>query len=123
MQEYEVLSLCGLRIDGRKRDELRTLRHRFGTCGSSSSSSSSGSRSSGGGMSSVGSGQSDGWVYFEQGLNKVAVMVHGPQECRNKAKLDTLEEGKVCSLLGSFFCANRSQLCVCNLFAILLLKL
>jgi ribonuclease PH len=34
-------------------------------------------------------------VYFEQGLNKVAVMVHGPQECRNKAKLDTLEEGKV----------------------------
>jgi ribonuclease PH len=87
MQEYEVLSLCGLRIDGRKRDELRTLRHRFGTCGSSSSG--------GGGISAVGSGESDGWVYFEQGLNKVAVMVHGPQECRNKAKLDTLEEGKV----------------------------
>lgn len=85
MQNYEILSLAGLRIDGRKHDELRLLRHRFGSCNSSDGPIGT----------TIGMGMSDGWVYLEQGLNKVLVMVHGPQEPRKRSNTDQLGENKV----------------------------
>lgn len=57
MQNAEILALAGLRVDGRRAEDLRTIRYKFGVVP-----------------------LSDGSVYFEQGLNKVLVMVHGPQE-------------------------------------------
>lgn len=57
MQHAEILALAGLRIDGRRQDEIRTLCHQYGV-----------------------SPEADGSVYFEQGLNKIMVCVHGPQE-------------------------------------------
>ena len=32
MQSNEVLSMAGMRADGRRFDELRRMRHRFGSC-------------------------------------------------------------------------------------------
>ena len=57
MQHAEILALAGLRVDGRRQDEMRTLRHQYGV-----------------------SPEADGSVYFEQGLNKIMACVHGPQE-------------------------------------------
>ena len=57
MQHAEILSLAGLRVDGRRPDELRTLRHSFGV-----------------------NPEADGSVFYEQGLNKLIVNVHGPHE-------------------------------------------
>eukprot|EP01039_Chlorochromonas_danica_P003182 gene3182-3484_t len=61
MQNQEILSLAGLRIDGRRHDELRRLQHRIGLVA-----------------------HADGSAYMEQGLNKVLVAVLGPQEPRKK---------------------------------------
>lgn len=64
MQHAEILALAGLRIDGRKPTDVRKLHHKIGV---------------------VSGTAADGSVYFEQGLNKVLVMVHGPQEPLNRS--------------------------------------
>mmetsp|Transcript_7581 Transcript_7581/g.12592 ORF Transcript_7581/g.12592 Transcript_7581/m.12592 type:complete len:279 (+) Transcript_7581:444-1280(+) len=57
MQNLDILSFGGLRLDGRRSQDLRSIQHNFSCV--------------------VGA---DGSVYLEQGLNKVTVAVHGPQE-------------------------------------------
>ena len=57
MQHAEILALAGLRVDGRREDDVRTVRFTLGVAS-----------------------QADGSVYLEQGLNKVLVLVHGPHE-------------------------------------------
>jgi exosome complex component RRP41 len=57
MQHAEILALAGLRVDGRRPEELRSIRHRMGV-----------------------TPHADGSIYYEQGLNKILVNVHGPQE-------------------------------------------
>lgn len=60
MQNAEILALAGLRVDGRRENEIRSIKYKFGVIP-----------------------MADGSVYFEQGLNKVLVIVHGPQESHN----------------------------------------
>jgi len=60
MQHAEILALAGLRVDGRREDDLRTISFRFNPITNA-----------------------DGSVYYEQGLNKILVIVHGPQEQGN----------------------------------------
>jgi exosome complex component RRP41 len=62
MQNYEILALAGLRIDGRRSNELRKLQHRFGLVPNA-----------------------DGSAYIEQGLNKVLVVVLGPHEPKKRS--------------------------------------
>ena len=57
MRNAEILAITGLRVDGRRPTELRCLRHKLNVLPSA-----------------------DGSCYFEQGLNKVLVVVHGPHE-------------------------------------------
>ena len=71
MQNTDILALAGLRIDGRRPEDLRTIRHRLAVAETA-----------------------DGSAYLEQGLNKVMVMVHGPQE--PKRKLNDHSVDKVC---------------------------
>jgi exosome complex component RRP41 len=66
MQNSEILALAGLRVDGRRPDEVRSMRHQFGV-----------------------SPEADGSVYFEQGLNKVMVNVHGPREPSKRPEDET----------------------------------
>jgi len=57
MQHSDILALAGLRVDGRRPGEIRTITHKLGV-----------------------TQKADGSVYYEQGLNKVIASVHGPQE-------------------------------------------
>ena len=57
MQHAEILALAGLRVDGRRENDVRSVKFRYNVVP-----------------------LADGSVYYEQGLNKVLVMVHGPQE-------------------------------------------
>ncbi len=59
MAGYELLSDHGLRLDGRRAEELRRLRCRVGIFG-----------------------QADGSAYLEQGNTKVLAAVYGPHEIR-----------------------------------------
>lgn len=61
MQNVDILALAGLRIDGRRVDDLRSLKHKLAVVKTA-----------------------DGSAYLEQGLNKILVMVHGPQEPKRK---------------------------------------
>jgi exosome complex component RRP41 len=61
MQNADILALAGLRIDGRKPTDLRTMKHNINFVPTA-----------------------DGSVYLEQGLNKVVVLVHGPHEPAKK---------------------------------------
>ena len=56
MQNAEILALGGLRVDGRRENDIRFIKYKFGVVP-----------------------LADGSVYFEQGLNKVLIIVHGPQ--------------------------------------------
>ncbi|RYH07335.1 hypothetical protein EON65_41875 [archaeon] len=62
MQNLEILALAGLRIDGRKANEIRHIEHRIGV------------------LQGV-----DGSAYLEHGLNKVIVSIQGPQEPKKKS--------------------------------------
>lgn len=73
MQNYDILALAGLRIDGRRSDDLRLINHKIGFIQSA-----------------------DGSAYLEQGLNKVLVMVHGPQEPKKKQNDQYSENVYVC---------------------------
>lgn len=59
MSGYELLSDQGLRLDGRKPDELRQIKTRLGVYG-----------------------QADGSAYIEQGNTKVLAAVYGPHDMR-----------------------------------------
>ena len=75
MQHSEILALAGLRVDGRREDDLRTIGFEFNAIA-----------------------QADGSVYYEQGLNKILVIVHGPQESRaggDSASSGPLERGRL----------------------------
>jgi exosome complex component RRP41 len=61
MQNYDIIDLAGLRIDGRKSDELRNLKHRIGVID-----------------------YADGSAYLEQGLNKILTIIHGPREPKRR---------------------------------------
>jgi hypothetical protein len=67
MQNQEILELANLRIDGRQFHQIRQLKHKIGVMPSA-----------------------DGSAYFEHGLNKVLVIVNGPQEMRKRS--DTNDE-------------------------------
>jgi len=59
MINADLLQLAGLRADGRSFTDLRNLRHKIGLFT-----------------------EADGSAYLEQGLNKVLILVNGPQEPR-----------------------------------------
>ncbi|XP_060519323.1 exosome complex component RRP41 isoform X2 [Cylas formicarius] len=59
----ELLSKVGLRIDGRRANELRRIRCKLGVFT-----------------------QPDGSAYLEQGLTKVLAAVYGPHQVRNRSK-------------------------------------
>jgi exosome complex component RRP41 len=61
MQNHDIVSLGELRIDGRKYHEVRKMNHNIGL-----------NRSA------------DGSAYLEVGLNKVLVLIQGPEEVRKK---------------------------------------
>lgn len=62
MQNQEILELANLRIDGRQFDQIRKLKHNIGLIP-----------------------KADGSAYLEHGLNKVLVILNGPQEIRKKS--------------------------------------
>ena len=72
MQNYDIADLSGLRADGRKFGESRTMRHRIGVVD-----------------------YADGSAYLEQGLNKVMAIVHGPREPNKKSQ----EQGDMCNIV------------------------
>ena len=72
MQHSEILALAGLRVDGRRKDEIRTLRHQYGV-----------------------SPGADGSLYFEQGLNKMMACIHGPLEPVKRPEDETKAEVEV----------------------------
>lgn len=74
MQTLDILALAGLRMDGRRPTDLRNLKHKLSTVKSA-----------------------DGSAYLEQGLNKVLVMVHGPQEPKKRPTDQGIEI--VCTLI------------------------
>jgi exosome complex component RRP41 len=61
MQNTDILALAGLRLDGRRPGEIRSIKHNMACVPTA-----------------------DGSAYLEQGFNKVIVMVHGPQEPKKK---------------------------------------
>jgi ribonuclease PH len=69
MQNIDILALAGLRIDGRRPADLRSMKHKLSVVKSA-----------------------DGSAYLEQGLNKVLVMVHGPQEPKRRVLDQTAEK-------------------------------
>lgn len=69
MQNADILALAGLRLDGRRPGDLRTLKHKMSVVKTA-----------------------DGSAYLEQGLNKVIVMVHGPQEPKKKLLDHSMEK-------------------------------
>eukprot|EP01038_Epipyxis_sp_PR26KG_P014564 gene14564-19553_t len=66
MQNIDILALAGLRVDGRRADDIRDLKHRLGP---------------------ISMTVADGSAYFEQGLNKILVAVHGPHEPKRRGNL------------------------------------
>ncbi len=61
MQHSDILAMAGLRVDGRRPEDIRNMRHNFGLVTAA-----------------------DGSAYLEQGLNKVLAIVHGPQDPKKK---------------------------------------
>ena len=61
MQNADILALAGLRLDGRRPNDIRSLKHNLSLVPTA-----------------------DGSAYLEQGFNKVLVMVHGPQEPKKR---------------------------------------
>jgi len=61
MQNADILALAGLRLDGRRPSDIRSLKHNLSLVPTA-----------------------DGSAYLEQGFNKVLVMVHGPQEPKKR---------------------------------------
>jgi exosome complex component RRP41 len=83
MQNYDILALAGLRIDGRRSDDIRNMKHNFGLVKSA-----------------------DGSAYLEQGLNKVLAIVHGPQEPRKKLNDQSNDKVRISTLFFLFTTYN-----------------
>jgi ribonuclease PH len=64
MQQSEILALAGLRIDGRRFNELRKIKYKLAVSQQQSAA--------------------NGSTYLEQGLNKVLIEIYGPKEMKNK---------------------------------------
>jgi len=86
MQNADILLLAGLRIDGRKDNELREFKHSIGV--------------SSGGFG--GSTQCDGSAYMELGLNKVLVLINGPREAK-KRNNEIIDSEKVREIINHTF--------------------
>ena len=71
MQHSDILAIAGLRIDGRRNVDIRLIKLKLGV-----------------------SIAADGSCYFEQGLNKVLALVHGPQELQRRGD-DSNEKGSL----------------------------
>lgn len=85
MQEHEIFELAGLRIDGRRFDEVRPMDCRLGF------------------ISHV-----DGSAYLEHGLNKVLAMIVGPHEPKRRGDAALNDECVVeCQIIHAPF--SRSQ--------------
>jgi exosome complex component RRP41 len=85
MQEQEIFELAGLRIDGRRPEEIRPMDCRLGF------------------ISHV-----DGSAYLEHGLNKVLAMVVGPHEPKRRGDPSVNDECLIeCQILHAPF--SRSQ--------------
>lgn len=80
MNNSEILALANLRVDGRKPCDVRKIRYNFGVEESA-----------------------DGSVYYEQGLNKVLVCVHGPQEPLRRSDASTEVGSIVCRYINAPF--------------------
>jgi exosome complex component RRP41 len=79
MINAEILALAGLRIDGRRYDEIRQIRHNIGFDKT---------------------GATDGSVYFELGLNKVCVFINGPHEASLRSDIQHGDKGRInCTIL------------------------
>lgn len=76
MQHSDILALAGLRVDGRRPQDLRQLKLKTGVTPSS-----------------------DGSSYFEQGLNKVLALVHGPHEPPRRGDATTERGSFTCRLV------------------------
>lgn len=72
MQYSEILSIASLRLDGRKYNEIRKIKYKL----------------------NIENILCDSSIYFEQGLNKVLILLKGPIELQSKGN-DLLNE-KVC---------------------------
>ena len=86
MQHADILALAGLRVDGRRPEELRRINFVVGTGGH----------------------QADGSCYCEHGLNKVQVLVHGPQEVSRR---DQAEDRAIisCRILNTPFSGSERK--------------
>ena len=86
MQHADILALAGLRIDGRRPEEHRRLNFRVGDEGH----------------------LADGSCYCEHGLNKVLVLVHGPQEVSRR---DLAEETAIisCQIVNAPFSGSERK--------------
>lgn len=90
MQHADILALAGLRVDGRKVDEIRRIQFKMGSGGSSA----------------------DGSCYCEHGLNKVLVLVYGPQEAGRRGGGETQinEQGSIsCQVLHAPFSGTERK--------------
>ena len=72
MQHSDILALAGLRVDGRRPNEIRTITHKLGV-----------------------TQHADGSVYYEQGLNKILASVHGPQEPERRQAVGSDDKGTI----------------------------
>ena len=75
MHNSDILALAGLRIDGRRFDELRKMSCTIGFDRTMSS---------------------DGSVYLEHGLNKIVAMISGPVESSKRSDMLMIEKVLFC---------------------------
>lgn len=88
MQHANILAIAGLRTDGRRSNEIRQIKHKIGV---------------------VTSGV-DGSSYLEQGLNKVLVMVNGPQEPLRRVADSSHNMGEIkCNVVTSSSCGTEHK--------------
>mmetsp|Transcript_1919 Transcript_1919/g.2006 ORF Transcript_1919/g.2006 Transcript_1919/m.2006 type:complete len:109 (-) Transcript_1919:559-885(-) len=87
MQHANILAIAGLRIDGRRNNELRDIKYKIGLNPSA-----------------------DGSTYFEQGLNKILVVVNGPQEPSRRSGDNTSALGSIkCNLMAAPFSGTERK--------------
>jgi len=83
MQNADILALANLRVDGREHSQLREVKCKLNI-----------------------SLNADGSVYFEQGLNKVLVNVHGPMEPQRRVDSSI---DRVCDSIFEIYMIHLSQ--------------
>ena len=86
MAASELLAEFGLRLDGRKAEELRNIKCRLGVFG-----------------------QADGSAYLEQGATKVLAAVYGPREPRQRGGAETSEVKVNCQYSMAVFSTSERK--------------